>query len=556
MIFLLSQDISLFLFMGMYYYWVVPSFSSLFVSGSYSGSWHETDIRLFFDSLWGTYKHVNSIAASIKHVLGDTADSEICIFQPRTSTYFKTYDGVRVMGDRFLKELYEEILNLKKDRGILITKISIVGYSLGGLVSRYMIGKLYEAGFFENIEPYFFTTFATPHLGVKFFGSYSGPILNFLGSNFIGTSGRDLFIRNKILVELGDKEGPYFKALRAFKQRYLLSNIRHDRTVAFYTSFISDVSPFEDWSKVKLQYLNGIPEIKVGDKIVKPRIIDLKNSKIRPTNMPLPPPTLLSRLRYIGILILISFILPIWFPVVFTANCIGTTLSYFRLTFRPLEFDSAKEWLNLKIYLFGENQKQEIKPTSEHGAIDEGTVDAPLSLHSAKTNDSIISKELAGFTEGAIENMLEAPQMNEDLETVSKSYDNDTISVESEYNFVAGGINNEVFIDIPKHAEAAGKLLSYIDSGKNNELEYPLFNRSNLKSLPFDEERAKINRNLNSLQWFKIASYVDAFNAHDGIVARRGLRSSPRGFATIYLWAALIKDQLPKLNSAPEESLI
>lgn len=34
-----------------------------------------------------------------------------------------------------------------------IKKLSIVGYSLGGLIARYAIGLLYSKGWFDKLEP-------------------------------------------------------------------------------------------------------------------------------------------------------------------------------------------------------------------------------------------------------------------------------------------------------------------------------------------------------------------------------------------------------------------
>ncbi|EEB87657.1 hypothetical protein MPER_14929, partial [Moniliophthora perniciosa FA553] len=36
---------------------------------------------------------------------------------------------------------------------------------LGGLVSRYVVGILYQKGFFKTVTPVNFNTIATPHLG-------------------------------------------------------------------------------------------------------------------------------------------------------------------------------------------------------------------------------------------------------------------------------------------------------------------------------------------------------------------------------------------------------
>lgn len=63
-----------------------------------------------------------------------------------------TYDGIELGGERVCQEIEEEIEKLAR-AGQAITKISICGYSLGGLVSRYAVGLLYSKGFFEKIKP-------------------------------------------------------------------------------------------------------------------------------------------------------------------------------------------------------------------------------------------------------------------------------------------------------------------------------------------------------------------------------------------------------------------
>lgn len=63
-----------------------------------------------------------------------------------------TYDGIELGGERVCKEIEEELDKLARE-GQIIKKLSIVGYSLGGLVSRYAVGLLYSRGVFEKIEP-------------------------------------------------------------------------------------------------------------------------------------------------------------------------------------------------------------------------------------------------------------------------------------------------------------------------------------------------------------------------------------------------------------------
>lgn len=63
-----------------------------------------------------------------------------------------TYDGIELGGERVCQEIEEEIEKLAKN-GQEIKKLSLVGYSLGGLIARYASGLLYSKGFFEKVKP-------------------------------------------------------------------------------------------------------------------------------------------------------------------------------------------------------------------------------------------------------------------------------------------------------------------------------------------------------------------------------------------------------------------
>jgi hypothetical protein len=62
-----------------------------------------------------------------------------------------TYDGIEVGGERVCLEIEEE-LQVIESKGGKIKKLSIVGYSLGGLVARYAIGLLHAKGVLDNLE--------------------------------------------------------------------------------------------------------------------------------------------------------------------------------------------------------------------------------------------------------------------------------------------------------------------------------------------------------------------------------------------------------------------
>ena len=150
-----------------------------------------------------------------------------------------------------------------ENKGSEIKKLSIVGYSLGGLVARYIIGLLYSKGWFERMKPVNFTTFATPHLGVKTpLLGIQYKVLNFLGSRSLSTSGRQLFTidtfrdtNRPILSVLADPGSIFMLALAQFSHRVLYANIINDRSAPYYTTSISATDPYTNLDAVSINYL-------------------------------------------------------------------------------------------------------------------------------------------------------------------------------------------------------------------------------------------------------------------------------------------------------------
>ena len=71
---------------------------------------------------------------------------------PKKNAGSFTYDGIELGGERVAHEIEIKLEDLARD-GHDIQRISIVGYSLGGLIARYAIGLLYHKGLFDRIEP-------------------------------------------------------------------------------------------------------------------------------------------------------------------------------------------------------------------------------------------------------------------------------------------------------------------------------------------------------------------------------------------------------------------
>lgn len=204
---------------------------------------------------------------------------KIIVHRSECNTSKLTFDGVDLMGER----LAEEVVNVVKNWPGL-HKISFVAHSLGGLIARYAIGRLYElsarigiadqnessSGLEANnsakppelcyeariagLEPVNFITFATPHLGSR--GHKQLPLL--CGLPFLersasqtahwiaGRSGKHLFLTDNdsgkpplLLRMVEDSDDlKFMSALRAFKRRVAYANANYDHIVGWSTSSI------------------------------------------------------------------------------------------------------------------------------------------------------------------------------------------------------------------------------------------------------------------------------------------------------------------------------
>ncbi len=172
--------------------------------------------------------------------------------------------GIEVGAERVAREIEDALDELARD-GHKITRFSITGYSLGGLVARYAIGLLYHKGVFEKITPTNFTTFASPHLGVRTpLTSYQNHLWNVLGARTLSTSGRQLFLvdnfRNTdrpLLSVLADPDSIFIHALARFQSRSLYTNIVNDRSAVYYTTGIARSDPYVDVTRLNLRYVKG-----------------------------------------------------------------------------------------------------------------------------------------------------------------------------------------------------------------------------------------------------------------------------------------------------------
>ncbi|EON97033.1 putative lipid particle protein [Phaeoacremonium minimum UCRPA7] len=232
----------------------------------YTGGSVEADhLCVLVHGLWGNPNHMASVAKSLraKH----SADKVYILVAKRNSGSF-TYDGVETGGERVCLEIEEELRAIES-RGGKITKLSVVGYSLGGLVARYAIGLLYAKGALDKLECMNFTAFASPFLGVRTpLHGWANHLWNVLGARTLSESGRQLFTIDKfrdtgrpLLAVLADPNSIFMKGLAKFQRRTLYTNIVNDRSAVYYTTGISKTDPYTDMSKIRVNYVKGYEDV-------------------------------------------------------------------------------------------------------------------------------------------------------------------------------------------------------------------------------------------------------------------------------------------------------
>lgn len=98
-----------------------------------------------------------------------------------------------------LDEIDAEIASIESQGG-KVTRFSMVGYSLGGLIARYTLGLLQTRRFFDDVAaPVNFATFASPALGVPSYTSIWKRISRFLGMRVLSRSGDQLYMNDRFL---------------------------------------------------------------------------------------------------------------------------------------------------------------------------------------------------------------------------------------------------------------------------------------------------------------------------------------------------------------------
>ncbi|KAK6906990.1 hypothetical protein I203_100979 [Kwoniella mangroviensis CBS 8507] len=283
---------------------------------------------------------------------------ETVVYLPEGIKGARTWDGIDVCAYRIVEEIDREIERLE-DQGKDVVGFSVMGYSLGGLISRYIIGVLHSRhpSFFSRHKPISFSTAATPHLGVLKYGTLTNTVVHTVGRQLFSRSGRQIYCLDKgpewegrgLLELMADPDHVFIQALKKFPKVMIIANGCEDQTVPYPTASISSSDPFSDlsildievdddhivqsWKRIELPDPDDLPvdhsmdvdddgeEVQVQIKVMKSPINRIPTEWKGRRRQPLPPPFMVFPWP-INYLLFLIFPLLLPFVLVYLAGAI------------------------------------------------------------------------------------------------------------------------------------------------------------------------------------------------------------------------------------------
>ncbi|KIO24698.1 hypothetical protein M407DRAFT_25944 [Tulasnella calospora MUT 4182] len=225
--------------------------------------------------MWGQPSHVTRMAEIMRETHAKAEDGvELDVLVAETNRQAHTYDGVDWGAERVVQEVKDRIAVIETPGANprkKVTRFSIFGYSLGGLLSRYAVGILYSTGFFDDgkVKPVNFATIATPNLGLLKYGTFLSSVQHTFGPIFLSRTGKHFYAKDadewgagegKPLLEVMSEKGSvFYDALAKFQSVTFVANAINDITVPFITASAEAYDPFVAYTR------NGV-EINLDEK--------------------------------------------------------------------------------------------------------------------------------------------------------------------------------------------------------------------------------------------------------------------------------------------------
>ncbi|KAI9453395.1 DUF676-domain-containing protein [Lactarius psammicola] len=212
-------------------------------------------LLVLIHGMWGNPSHLASMHRIIEqtrvHQSSENPDgTELHVMLAETNQAESTYDGIDWGGERVASEIFQEIEKLDKG-GRKVTRFSITGYSLGGLLARYVVGILHQRQFFATVTPVNFNTIATPHIGLLKYPSLRSRLISVIVPRFFSRTGEQFFgvdrwsrTGKSLLEVMTDPAQVFYQGLRLFPHIRIYANAINDTTVPYLTAYVDLEDPF------------------------------------------------------------------------------------------------------------------------------------------------------------------------------------------------------------------------------------------------------------------------------------------------------------------------
>lgn len=212
---------------------------------------HLAEELLFLShGMQGTVEDFNYLLDSLKETTA-AKSGRLIIYASRANTD-KTQDGIVLGGLRLAEDIRSVIQSYPT-----ASKISLMGFSLGGMYIRFAAARLYDpkTKLIGGLKGNSIIVVASPNLGVRKFGVYRFiPFgLQGAGTLLFGETARQLLLQDdeQIVKQMStdsEQHGcQYLSALKAFEHRSLYANLRNDFMVNYGTAALDS----------SVQVLNG-----------------------------------------------------------------------------------------------------------------------------------------------------------------------------------------------------------------------------------------------------------------------------------------------------------
>ncbi|KAJ3976455.1 putative serine esterase-domain-containing protein [Lentinula raphanica] len=327
-------------------------------------------LLVLLHGMWGHPGHLDEMARIVKetHERDSRDHDELRVLLAETNREEGTYDGIDWCAERVVDEILNEIDAIQHQQETRVTKFSITGYSLGGLVARYVVGILAQKGFLISgdddnfdqsssptpssyrMESMNFSTIATPHLGLIRYSTLFSSLAHKLGPRLLSRTGEQFYLQDTntssgrpLLDIMSDPELPFYRSLTMFKQVRIFANAVNDLTVPYVTAAMEEEDPFVDWEEtgLKVEYHPRYRPI-ITSYIVSSSSPHKSKSKHSKPLIPLPPFLIKPFPFNLFIYALLPLLVPLAFVLVFVRFTRATGRSRLRISRLEKRFAEGK----------------------------------------------------------------------------------------------------------------------------------------------------------------------------------------------------------------------